>query len=99
MLSTLNVFGFPTVEYLKTRITSLRTQYTRAKKMLASGSPGLTARRERTLKKQRDLLGFLEPHLRKRSSKTNLVSICSEEITKMHEYIVEIICVFLSFYT
>lgn len=67
------------VRYLKTRLKSLRTQYTKSKTLLKSGSDPLSARRTRTLQKQRELLGFLEPHLRKRTSITNMVSIFSRD--------------------
>lgn len=62
------------MDYLKTRLNSLRTQYTKGKGILRSGSEGLSTRRLRTVKKQIELLGFLEPHVRKRTSKTNMVS-------------------------
>jgi hypothetical protein len=61
------------VPYLQTRIRTLRTQYTKAKGIMKSGSEGLSVRRRRTLQKQIDLLGFLAPHLRKRTSLTNMV--------------------------
>jgi hypothetical protein len=69
-----NLFSFA-VDYLKTRITSLRSQYTKAIKLLKTQSDSLSTRRMRTLMKQRDLLGFLEPHIRKRSSKKEMVSL------------------------
>ena len=71
----LNILPYFSAAFIDRQINTLWSQFTRAKRLASSGSPGITLKQMGTYRKQIRMLSFLEPFQRKRTSTTNLVSI------------------------